>query len=940
MLAEALKSATLRFTSFTYIFEGICAELRSAIGTAMRSREAKSTFTTQLDVDDKYEYGQHWTDRTYGGRGRGRGRSLGSYRGRGGSTSQHYGGNKRTGFQQKRCHVCDKPGCWSTKHTVEERKRAYEKFRQHASYTLEEEATPEYYNSFLAQYEGIEGIDDTTEQFMSMSIDDAPYTSYGGYITELGEIDGIKTVSILNDHSAYHAFTRDDMSDTHNPFPKLDLENEPSAFTFNDCYSSYEFQGILPDSGAAGISSAGEPQVLALQKRGPTIQLDTSTAGSGRIRFGKGTATVKGVVRVPTPLGTITFHVIPTNTPFLLCLQDMDAMGVRFDNLKNILIQGNKIVPVVRKWGHPWMLLDQLEETLAWNHLTETELRQLHRRFGHPSVQRLTNVLQRAGHDVDIAVLKKLTKFCHQCQMHEKSPGRFKFTLKDDHEFNHSVIIDVMYLDGKPVLQVVDSATAFEAARFLKDMSARTAWDTLRACWIDTYLGPPDMVVHDAGKNFASTEFKQLANSMAIGIKEVPVEAHNSVGLVERYHAPLRRAYEIIQDELKDEHINKEMILQMAVKTVNDSAGPDGIVPTLLVFGAYPRLTEMDPPSPSVTKRAEAIRAATKEVRRLHAERQVKDALAMRNGPNTKITLDLPLQSDVRVWREKEGWKGPYKLIAIDGETCTVDMPRGPAKFRSTVVKPYLTEQFDQAEDQELSEESEEEPQIVRRGRPRGSRNVQRAENQDVRRSGRHLTTEFDLDDQFIAAMKEDEILMTFMARKEQADMELSLKLRKDGVITTPRGPFEKSQQQEIDGLVARGVFEFVRYDPSRHSGVRIFNSRFVNEVKGKATSTPFEKSRLVVQAYNDEGKELILTQSPTIQRASQRVIIAIAPSLAKLGIKLFLRDITQAYIQSTTMLNRLILANLPKEMRHQYPPGTIMIVRKPLYGIPEAGTH
>jgi hypothetical protein len=521
--------------------------------------------------------------------------------------------------------------------------------------------------------------------------------------------------------------------------------------------------------------------------------------------------------------------------------------------------------------------------------------------------------------------------------MHEKSPGRFKFTLKDDHEFNHSVIIDVMYLDGKPVLQVVDSATAFEAARFLKDMSARTAWDTLRACWIDTYLGPPDMVVHDAGKNFASAEFKQLADSMAIGIKEVPVEAHNSVGLVERYHAPLRRVYEIIQDELKDEHINKEMILQMAVKTVNDSAGPDGIVPTLLVFGAYPRLTEMDPPSPSVTKRAEAIRAATKEVRRLHAERQVKDALAMRNGPTTKITLDLPLQSDVRVWREKEGWKGPYKLIAIDGETCTVDMPRGPAKFRSTVVKPYLTEQPDQAEDQELSEE---EPQIVRRGRgrPRGSRNVQRAENQEVRRSGRHLTTDFD--DQFIAAMEEDEISMTFMTHKEQADMELSLKLRKDGVITTPGGPFEKSQQQEIDGLVARGVFEFIRYDPNKYSGVRIFNSRLVNEVKGKATNTPFEKSRLVIQAYNDGGKELILTQSPTIQRASQRVIIALAPSLVRLKIKLFLRDITQAYTQSTTILNRLILAHLPKEMRYQYPPDTIMIVRKPLYGIPEAGTH
>ena len=72
-------------------------------------------------------------------------------------------------------------------------------------------------------------------------------------------------------------------------------------------------------------------------------------AGSNRIRFGKGTAIVKGVVRVPTPLGTITFHIIPINTPFLLCLQDIDAIGVQFNNLKNILIQGNKIVPVIRK---------------------------------------------------------------------------------------------------------------------------------------------------------------------------------------------------------------------------------------------------------------------------------------------------------------------------------------------------------------------------------------------------------------------------------------------------------------------------------------------------------------------------------------------------------------------------------------------------------------
>ncbi|PVH90773.1 hypothetical protein DM02DRAFT_577620, partial [Periconia macrospinosa] len=498
---------------------------------------------------------------------------------------------------------------------------------------------------------------------MDMEIED--YSS-DQYFTEFGEVDGTQTVAVLNDQSTLHSVT------------KLDIFNEPkesSAFSFDDRYSANVFHGIMPDTGAAGVSTAGEPQVRALQQLDSSVQIDQSTAGQHTIRFGKGTAISLGTIRVQTPLGYITFHVVPANTPFLFCVGDMDKLG------------GDNRVPVVRKWGHPWLLLHQLEKSVAWSHLTESELRQLHRRFGHPSVHRLLRVLQRAGHEVEVKAIEHLTKYCHHCQMNQKSPGRFKFTLKDDYDFNFSIIIDVMYLSGKPVLQVIDFSTSFQAARFLKDMSARNTWDTLRLCWIDVYLGPPDRIVHDAGKNFSSAEFQQQAKAMAIEIKEVPVEAHNSVGKVERYHAPLRRAYEIISSEL--EVASKELILQMAVKAVNDSAGPDGLVPTLLVFGAYPRMTDDSPPSPSVVQRAEAIRKAMKEVRRLYATRQVNDALGMRNGPNTSTTLDLPLQSEVRVWREKGGWSGPHKLIAIDGQTCTIQMPHGPTQFRSTVIKPY-----------------------------------------------------------------------------------------------------------------------------------------------------------------------------------------------------------------------------------------------------------
>ena len=69
------------------------------------------------------------------------------------------------------------------------------------------------------------------------------------------------------------------------------------------------------------------------------------------------------------------------------------------------------------------------------------------------------------------------------------------------------------------------------------------------------------MVIYNTKKNFISIEFKQLANSIAIKIKEVPVEAYNSIGLVKKYYTPLRRVYKIIQNELKGKHIDKEMIL-------------------------------------------------------------------------------------------------------------------------------------------------------------------------------------------------------------------------------------------------------------------------------------------------------------------------------------------------------------------------------------------
>jgi hypothetical protein len=59
----------------------------------------------------------------------------------------------------------------------------------------------------------------------------------------------------------------------------------------------------------------------------------------------------------------------------------------------------------------------------------------------------------------------------------------------------------------------------------------------------------------------------------------------------------------------------------MAYKAINDSIGPNGLILTLLVYSAYPRISKSNGPSPTVTQRATAIKKAMAEIHKLRAKR-------------------------------------------------------------------------------------------------------------------------------------------------------------------------------------------------------------------------------------------------------------------------------------------------------------------------------
>jgi hypothetical protein len=215
------------------------------------------------------------------------------------------------------------------------------------------------------------------------------------------------------------------------------------------------------------------------------------------------------------------------------------------------------------------------------------------------------------------------------------------------------------------------------------------------------------------------------------------------------------------------------------------------------------------------------------EVAKIRAERQVNNALNQRNGPSVEAIHDLPLNSDVLVWREGNTghsgkWSGPFKLIGLERETCKVQLPSGPTDFRTTVVKPYLQPE-PESEDEEDEEEPAEQDDTLQDEQPR--RNTHRNRRPP--------------------------------ARFRQNTVDISIFLQDD--LQPPSPLYTDSRRKELNGLLEKGVFELVDI-ADVPQGVRIFNSRFVDQIKDAGTDKAFEKSRLVVQAYNDQGKELVLT--------------------------------------------------------------------------------
>ena len=149
------------------------------------------------------------------------------------------------------------------------------------------------------------------EQFESLSLDQDPRNETFSFDTcenfhccnssVSGEL-ALSRYHILVDQALQHAISGTDAY--------------PSIFMVSGKYSNEIFRGVMLNTGASKISTAGYGQAQAYM-RDFNAEMDTSTAGKVTAQFGVGDARSVGKLDVITPIGQVTFYVMDAEIPFL-----------------------------------------------------------------------------------------------------------------------------------------------------------------------------------------------------------------------------------------------------------------------------------------------------------------------------------------------------------------------------------------------------------------------------------------------------------------------------------------------------------------------------------------------------------------------------------------------------------------------------------------------
>ena len=339
----------------------------------------------------------------------------------------------------------------------------------------------------------------------------------------------------------------------------------------------------------------------------------------------------------------------------------------------------------------------------------------VHKQFCHCSGKRLRKLFLDAGvKDKEmLKLVEEVKSNCKLCEKYGSTPPKPVVTMPFAKTFNESVAMDLKDINSKHVLHLIDHMTRYSAACVVPSKKKEVIVAAVLKIWICLF-GCPDKILSDNGGEFSNEDFREMGEKLNTRITTTAAESPWSNGVNERHNGILG---EMVVKTMEESSCSLDVALSWSLCAKNSLSNVNGYSPHQLVFGKNPTLPsvlhdklpalEENCYSQVMRENLNAMHIARKNF--IQAESSEKLRRALRTKARTHTGKIFQVGQSVYYKRQKCGnvWKGPGKVIGVDGEIIMIRHGGQGIRVHSSMVKVENTE-FISDESAEVDRKGEE----------------------------------------------------------------------------------------------------------------------------------------------------------------------------------------------------------------------------------------
>ena len=264
-----------------------------------------------------------------------------------------------------------------------------------------------------------------------------------------------------------------------------------------------------------------------------------------RFRLGDGEIfTSSEIVTLPIQIGSqhvkLRTNVVECDVPLLLSRESLKRDNAEIDfRTDSVSLLGEKVEVKVSKSGHLCVSLEprrgahNVKQVLFSSPLNvadtlgnEKKILKLHKQFAHPSAERLKQLIRNSGvTDTHLnEIVDNVSQSCDVCKRFQKSPPRPAVGFPLATEFNEIVAMDIKFINGVPVLHLIDHATRYSAGCRVRNKRPETIVQAILSHWIRIF-GYPSKFLCDNGGEFVNQELLEMWEKFNIILKTTAAES-------------------------------------------------------------------------------------------------------------------------------------------------------------------------------------------------------------------------------------------------------------------------------------------------------------------------------------------------------------------------------------------------------------------------------